>query len=69
MNKPQIKEYNCLTNEEIVRDATKEEIAQIKLDLANAQNEKAEAEAEATAKAALLDKLGISAEEAALLLS
>jgi len=69
MTKPQIKEYNCETGEEIVRDATTAEIAQIKIDADNAATEKAEAEAKATAKAALLSKLGITAEEAVLLLS
>ena len=50
------------------REMTEAEFAQYKLDQAEA---KAQAEAEivkATAKAALLDKLGITADEAALLL-
>ena len=67
--KPQIKEYNCETQEEIVRDATDAEIAQIAKDKAEAEAQKAEAETKATAKAALLDRLGITAEEAQLLLS
>ena len=45
-----------------------EEIAQIELDAANAKARKAEAEAKATAKAALLTRLGLTAEEAQLLL-
>jgi len=68
MTKPQIKEYNCETGEEIVRDANAEEIAQMKIDAANAVTEKAEAEAKATAKAALLTRLGITEEEARILL-
>ena len=69
MSKPQIKEYNCETGEEIIRDATSAEIAQMVKDAANFAARQAEAEAKATAKAALLEKLGITAEEAALLLS
>ena len=68
MNKPQIKEYNCETGEEIVRDATTAEIAQMEIDAASAATAKAEAEAKAQAKADLLDRLGITAEEAQLLL-
>ena len=69
MTKPQIKEYNCETNEETVRDATTAEITQMAKDKAEAEAKLAEAEAKATAKAALLIKLGITAEEAQLLLS
>ena len=65
---PQIKIVNCTTGEEIVRDANAAEIAQIELDADNAATRQAEAEAKATAKAALLTKLGITAEEAQLLL-
>ena len=64
----QIKEVNCITGKEIVRDANAEEIAQIELDVHNAKTKKAEDEAKAIAKAALLNKLGITAEEARLLL-
>jgi hypothetical protein len=69
MTKPQIKEYNCETGIETIRDATDAEIAQMAKDKAEADARKAEAEAQATAKAALLSKLGITAEEAVLLLS
>ena len=57
MNKPQIKEYNCETQEEIIRDATDAEIAQMELDAANAAARKAEAEAKAQAKTAAEGKL------------
>jgi len=67
--KPQIKIVNCETGEEIVRDATAEEIAQMELDAANEAARKAEAEARAAAKAALLAQLGITEEQAKLLLS
>jgi len=67
--KPQIKIVNCTTGEEIVRDATANEIAEIELREQNAIAEKAEAEAKAAQKAALLDRLGITEDEAKLLLS
>ena len=67
--KPQVKIVNCETGEEIVRDASVSEISQMDLDAANSAAKKAEAIAKETAKAALLDKLGITAEEAKLLLS
>ena len=63
MSKPQIKEYNCETQEEIIRDATSAEIAQMEIDAASAEARKAEAETKATARQALLDKLGITADE------
>ena len=64
-----ITEVNCKTGEVLVRELNADEIAQRKID---ADNEKAYAEAiaqAATDKAALLAKLGISADEAKLLLS
>jgi len=67
-NKPQIKIVNCTTGEEIVRDATAEEIAQIELDAANATARKAEAEAKAAQRQAILDRIGLTADEAKLLL-
>jgi hypothetical protein len=53
----------------VERDFTKAELAQIEKDKAEQIAKQAEAEAKATAKAALLNRLGITAEEAALLLS
>ncbi len=67
--KPQIKIVNTETGEEIVRDATDAEIAQIELDIAISIQEKAEAQAKAQAKAALLAQLGITEEQAKLLIS
>ena len=66
--KPQIKIVNVETGEEIVRDATAAEINQIKLDAENAVKRQAEAEAKATARQAILDRLGLTADEAALIL-
>jgi hypothetical protein len=66
--KPQVKIVNCETGEEIVRDATAAEIAQMEIDAANVAAAKSEAEAKAAQKAALLDRLGITETEARLLL-
>jgi hypothetical protein len=68
MTKPQIKEYNCETGEEIIRDATNAEIAQLQNEYSITTAAKIEAEAKAAEKQALLDKLGITADEAKLLL-
>ena len=68
-----ISETFAETNETIVRDMTEEELAQRQKDIKEqaqlkAKQEKVEAEA-AIAKAALLNRLGITADEAKLLLS
>ena len=52
-----------------VREATALEIEGIKLRQAEAKAEKVEAEAKATQKAALLNRLGITEDEAKLLLA
>jgi hypothetical protein len=67
-SKPQVKIVNCEIGEEIVRDANAEEIAQIKLDTDNAATAKAEAEAREASRQAILDRLGLTADEAKLLL-
>ncbi len=64
----QIKEVNCTTGEEIVRDATTEEIAQIEADQAKNAARQAEATAKAAQRQALLNRLGITEEEARILL-
>lgn len=66
--KPQIKIVNVETGEEIIRDANADEIAQMKLDADNAITAKAEAEAKETQRQAILDRLGLTADEAKLLL-
>jgi hypothetical protein len=63
MTKPQIKEYNCETGEEIIRDATTAEIAQMKLDADNAKARKAEEDLKEAARQAILDRLGLTADE------
>ncbi len=67
-SKPQMIEFNCTTGEEIVRDATAEEIAQMKIDADNAKARKAEAEAKEAARQAILDRLGLSVDDVKLLL-
>ena len=63
MTKPQIKEYNCETGEEIIRDATTAEIAQMKLDADNAKARKAEEDLKEAARQAILDRLGLTGDE------
>ena len=62
-SKPQVKIVNVETGEEIIRDANADEIAQMELDAANAEARKAEIQARATAKAAILDRIGLTADE------
>jgi hypothetical protein len=65
---PQVKIVNVETGEEIVRDANAEEIAQMKIDADNLAAAQIEANAKATARQEILNRLGLTAEEAALLL-
>jgi hypothetical protein len=64
---------DCTTGETTERELNAEEIAQQEIDeanyLASQAAKQAEAETKATAKAALLTQLGITAEQAKLLLS
>jgi hypothetical protein len=69
MTKPMIRIHNAETDEVIDREMTNEELAQWEADQAKAAQDKAEAEARATQKAALLDRLGITEDEAKLLLA
>jgi hypothetical protein len=66
--KLQIKIVDCKTGKEIIRDANAEEIAQMELDATNAAARKAEAEAKAAQRQVILDRLGLTATEAQLLL-
>ena len=67
-SKPQVKIVNCETGEEIVRDATAEEIAQMELSVAHELRKQAEIEARETQRQAILDRLGLTADEAKLIL-
>ncbi len=69
MTRPTTKIHDCSTDEVIVRELNDAEFAQYEADVAAAEARaiaKEEAEAE---KAALLAKLGITADEAKLLIS
>jgi hypothetical protein len=69
MTKPMVRIHNTETDEVIDREMTDDEFAQYEADQEVQAAEVAEAQAQATAKAALLDRLGITADEAKLLLS
>jgi hypothetical protein len=60
---------NCETGETTQRELNKAEIDEQKIAEANWEKKQAEGKAKATARSALLSKLGITAEEAQLLLS
>jgi hypothetical protein len=73
MTNPTRLEINCETGEESIIELTDTEIAQAEADAADAavrqQEAEAKAAADAEAKTALLAKLGITADEAKLLLA
>jgi hypothetical protein len=73
MDKPTKVIINCETGEQEVIELTAEEIAELEAAAAQAEADRIaaeeEANAKATAKADLLEKLGITEEEAKLLLS
>jgi hypothetical protein len=69
MSKPTIRIHNVETDEIIDREMTVAEFKIAEAEQAIQAKAQAEAEAKATAKADLLAKLGITAEEAKLLLS
>jgi hypothetical protein len=68
MTTPQVKIVNAETGEEVIRDMDAAELAQWELNKATAQADKDAIAAKAADKAALLERLGITAEEAKLLL-
>jgi hypothetical protein len=61
--KPQIKELDLSTGEEIVRDATADEIKQIKKDVDESAKIKADKEAREVEREAILARLGLTADE------
>jgi hypothetical protein len=69
MTKPQIKIINSQTGEEIIRDFNSEELTQFKNDELLTKTEKEAAKAKAAQRQEILDRLGLTSEEAALLLS
>jgi hypothetical protein len=69
MTNPIIKIHDVTNDKVIERPMNAAEFKEYNLAQENSAVEQAEAESKATAKAALLAKLGITAEEASLLLS
>ena len=69
MTRPIVKIHNTETNEIIEREMTVSEFNDYEATEAAQLAEKNEAEAKVTARAAILDRLGLTADEAALLLS
>jgi hypothetical protein len=63
MTKPIIRIHNTETDEVIDREMTTAEFAQYKANIAEAAIKQAEADANATAKTAILDRLGLTADE------
>jgi hypothetical protein len=63
MTKPMIRIHNTETDEIIDREMTAAEFAQYKLDVKEAEAKQAEAEAKAISKSAILDRLGLTADE------
>ena len=68
MSKPIIRIHDVATNEVVDREMTNAEFAVYEAEQAARAAAQAEAEAKATAKAALLTQLGITEEQAKLLL-
>jgi hypothetical protein len=66
--KPMIRIHNSQTNEVIDREMTDEEFASYQETLASQEANKIEAETKTAAKQAILDRLGLTADEAKLLL-
>ena len=69
MSKPIIKIVNAETGDELEREMNNVEFAQFKADLDAEIARQSEFQAKAAAKAALLERLGITEDEAKLLLS
>lgn len=69
MARPTIKIHNSETDEIIEREMNEEELAQHEADMAAIEAAKTAEVAKATAKAELLERLGITEAEAKLLLS
>ena len=68
MSKPTIRIHNSQTDKVIDREMTNAEFTAYEAEQAAHANRQAEAEAKAIEKSALLEKLGITADEAKLLI-
>ena len=69
MTTPQTTIYDAITGETITRDFNADELTQAKLDKAEAKAQAEAQTAKQAARQAVLDKLGLTADEAAALLS
>lgn len=67
-NRPTIKIHDISTDEIIDREMNDEEFAQFEADKAQGNAVKAELEAKLAARAEILERLGLTADEAAILL-
>ena len=63
MSNPIIRIHNTETDEVIDREMTNAEFEQYEIDKAKAEARQAEAEAKETAKAAILDRIGLTVDE------
>ena len=63
MSRPMVRIHNVTTDEVIDREMNDAEFAQYEADQAAQAIAKAEAEAKETAKAAILDRIGLTADE------
>ena len=61
--RPTVRIHNTETDEIIDREMNDDEFAQYQIDKANYEAKLAEAEAKETSKAAILDRLGLTADE------
>jgi hypothetical protein len=66
--KPQVKIVNCETGEEIVRDATADEIAQMELDAAAGRIKRAAEIEKETQRQIILERIGLTADELQIIL-
>jgi hypothetical protein len=68
MTRPIIKEHNATTGKIVEREMNDAEFAQYELDQIDSQARVAATEAKATARQEILDRLGLTADEAKILL-
>jgi len=62
-SKPQVKIVDCTTGEEVIRDATADEIAQMETIAIEAAAKKQSDQAKEIQRQAILDRLGLTADE------
>ena len=66
--RPMVRIHDLATDEIIDREMNDDEFAQMQIDAANSAEAEAEAESKAAQRQLILDKLGLTADEARLLL-